>query len=299
LGKNIRSQQFEVVHLIHTYGRISLFLLYFLRKQNVIQTLHEVSAHDGASTKIDLKIFTHLVKKNIPIIFHSNTSKSRFLSFRDKISQSKSFDINFYAMIRFGLFETYKLFELEEKKALTNSSVEIPIILHFGRILPYKGIDILIEAVKLVQKQQPVHLIIAGSGDSYFSFEGIDSYEFINRKITNEEIISLIKKSKMVVCPYKSASQSGIPLTVFLYNKPIIASNVGAFKEIIDNNMNGILIDSIKDVELAEAILKLINNKNLAVDIVKNIHKKFNVGDEYSWPQIAKKTLNVYESTIK
>lgn len=301
LSKHISNQHYDIVHLIHTYGRISFFLLYFLRKQNLIQTLHEVTAHDGITRKIDTKIFKRLVTNNIPIIFHSDIAKNRFLSYRNELNCSYALQNNLYTVIRFGLFETYKCFDVENhvidysKKTDSN----IPIILHFGRILPYKGIDVLIDAVKIVQKQKPVHLIIAGNGNPYFSFEGIDSYEFINRTITNEEIVEFIKKSDMVVCPYKSASQSGIPLTVFLYNKPIIASNVGAFKEVIDTNLNGILIDTISGFEFSEAILKLVNNPDLAKEMSKSIHKKFNIEEEYAWPQIAKYTLRFYENLLK
>ena len=298
LSKHIKKRKFQIVHLIHTYGRISYFLLYFLRKQNVIQTLHEVTAHDGASSKIDLKIFSHLIKKNIPVIFHSNTSKSRFLSLREKIVPSNTFNSKLYAMIRFGLFETYKLFELEEKKEIIKSSVEkIPVILHFGRILPYKGIDILIEAVKIVQKKQPVHLIIAGSGNPYFSFDGLDSYEFINRNLTNLEITQLIKKSIMIVCPYKSASQSGIPMTVFVFNKPIIASNVGGFMEVIQDNKNGKLINSFLATDFSETILNVIKDHDLINNIEKNIKNKFDDG-EYSWSQIAQNTLEFYKKSL-
>jgi glycosyltransferase involved in cell wall biosynthesis len=300
LSKHISNQHYDVVHLIHTYGRISFFLLYFLRKQNLIQTLHEVTAHDGVTSDIDTKIFKRLVRKNIPIIFHSDVAKNRFLSHRKELNYSVSLENNLYTVIRFGLFETYKCFDLEnqfiEKSRMTDSN--IPIILHFGRIVPYKGIDVLIDAVKLVQKQKPVHLIIAGNGTPYFSFEGIDSYEFINRTITNEEIVELIKKSEMVVCPYKSASQSGIPSTVFLYNKPIIASNVGAFKEVIETNVNGILIDTISDFEFSEAILKLINNPDLSKNMSENIFKKFNVDQDYAWSQIAKNTLEFYRNIM-
>lgn len=301
LSKHISNQHYDVVHLIHTYGRISFFLLYFLRQQNLIQTLHEVSAHDGITSKIDTKIFKRLVSKNIPIIFHSDIAKNRFLSYRNELNYSDPLQNNLYTVIRFGLFETYKCFDVENQvydySKKTDSN--IPIILHFGRILPYKGIDVLIDAVKIVQKQKPVHLIIAGNGNPYFSFEGIDSYEFINRTITNEEIVAFIKKSNMVICPYKSASQSGIPLTVFLFNKPIIASNVGAFKEVIDNNLNGILIDTITAFEFSEAILKLISNPDLSKKMSENIFTKFNVEEKYSWTQIAKNTLNVYANSIK
>ena len=297
LSAFIKKEKFDIVHLVHTYGRISLFLLYFLRKQNVVQTLHEVTSHSGETSKIDFLILKFLAKKNIPLIFHSIISKNRFLTFKDTIGKTTTFDNDLYIVIKFGLFETYKLFDFKCENKISNSRCDIPIVLHFGRILPYKGIDILIEAIKLVQKVIPVHLIIAGSGSPYFSFQGLNSFEFINRNLSNTEITHLIKISNIVVCPYKSASQSGIPMTVFVFNKPIIASNVGGFNEVIDDGKNGNLINSLYPIDFSSSILNILLDNDLNSTIKDNIKNKFEQG-EYSWRQIAQQTINFYEKSI-
>ena len=290
-SRHLIKNNFDVVHLIHTANRFSILLFYFLKGQKIIQTLHEVTDHSGDTTSYNIWIMKILIRNNIPVIFNSQISKDRFLSYRASITNSK-FDVDLYKMIRFGLYETYRNFFSGDSNR-QNKNDAIPIILHFGRIVPYKGIDILSDAVKIVQLTHPVHLIVAGKGDSYFNLEGIKSYEFLNYAISNEEIIDLVKKCTMVVCPYRSVSQSGIPMTVFLFNKPIIASNIGGFREIIEHNKTGILVDKVDACSFANAIECLISNNELQESIAFNIDKNFKYG-EFSWPNIAKETVKFY-----
>ncbi len=293
LSRHLIRRKFEVIHLIHTSGRFSLMVMYLLRNQHLIQTLHEVTAHTGDTDSDNLTTLKNLVKYEIPVIFHSLISKERFLAFRSSIS-SKPLNNDLYKMIRFSLYETYDFFssnEKNEKEQTTNRT--IPIVLHFGRIVPYKGIDILIDAVKIIQKTQKVHLIVAGGGDPYFNFDGVDSYEFINNTISNEEIINLIKKCTLVVCPYRSASQSGIPMTVFPFQKPIVASNMDGFKEVIEHNITGLIVDKMDAASFAHAIDKLIMNEDLRQKMANNIKNKF-VKGEFSWENIAKETISFY-----
>ena len=296
LSNYLITGKFDIIHLIHTSGRFTLLLYHFLRKQKIVQTLHEVTNHSANTSSSNIKIFELLIKKSTPVIFNSYTSKKRFLSFRNSINGSK-LDDNLYTMIRFSLYETYNYFPSNPviKKSIDKS---IPVIFHFGRIVPYKGIDILIDAIKIVQQNQKVHLIIAGAGEPYFNFDGIDSYEFFNYSISNEEIIEFIKSCTVVVCAYRSASQSGIPMTAFLFNKPIIASSVGGFSEIIDDNITGMLVSTYDSVSFANAIQKLISNSEMQKSMEANIGKKFNQG-EFSWQNIAAETIAFYREYLK
>ena len=292
--QHIIKGKYDVIHLNHAANRFSLLLLHFLKNENIIQTLHEVTAHQSSNTgSYNIRILDKLIERNIPIIFHSQTSKDRFVKYRSSITSS-DLQKDQIVLIRFSVYETYLHFvpsQLQTSKKLIDKS--IPVILHIGRVVPYKGIDILIDAVKIIQKTQPVHLIVAGGGDAYFSFEEIDSYEFLNYSVTNEEMIDLIKNSTVVVCSYRSASQSGIPMTAFAFNKPVIASNVGGFSEVIEHKINGILVDKIEAPAFAEAIGNLISNKELRDKMDVNI-SNFQKG-EFSWSNIAKSTLNFYK----
>ena len=294
LGRYIRKGKYDVVHIIHTSQRFWFFLYLFIEKKKVIQTLHEVTSHDSKTSFSQRLILKLLIKNSTPIIFHSKISKERFIEFRKAITHKKLAEENL-AIIKFGLFETYKNFSNHAPKQREDGRINL---LNFGRIVPYKGIDLLVESVKLLQEKYPIHLTIAGNGEPYFNLETINSYEFINRIISNEEIVSLIEASDIIVLPYKSASQSGIPMTVYIFNKPIIASNIAGFKEDIDHCETGILVNSLNAESFATAIELLIAKPLLRQEMQMNIKKKYSEG-KYSWQTIANETIDFYKRLRK
>jgi len=293
LAEYINNKGYDIIHIIHTSRRFWLFFYFFMPKNKIIQTLHEVTSHEGKTSFLVLQKLKWLIKNSTPIIFHSEISKKRFIDFRKAFFPNKRLH-NDFTIIRFGLFETYYCF--------SDNSIELPKknmlkILNFGRIVPSKGIHFLIDAVKQLQITHPIHLTIAGEGQPYFDLSEIKSYEFINRFITNEEIVTLIKECDVVVLPYTSASQSGIPMTVFAFNKPIIASNIDGFKEVIDNFETGILVDHLDKDSLAKSIEIFLSDSNLKSKMRENIKNKYTSGD-FSWPSIAAKTVDFYAEQI-
>lgn len=289
LAKHLKKQNYDVIHLIHTNVRFWYFLLLFLKEQPIIQTLHEVTAHEKETNIYTKKILLNLIKWRTPIIFPSQTSYDRFQSFCiGKDSSNKT------AIIRFGLYETYLCFQSEQISSKKDDNITI---LHFGRIVPYKGINFLIDAVKILQHKYKIHLIVAGDGKPYFDFDGVVSYEFIHKILSNEDIVSLIKRSDIVICPYSSASQSGIPMTVYPFCVPIIASNIAGFAEVIEHRKTGLLVDNLDANKLALSIEELIKSEELVINMERNIGLKYSEG-EFSWPFIAKKTIRFYKSSI-
>ena len=214
------------------------------------------------------------------------------MNFRENVLKNSKKEDNL-TMIRFGLYQTYNCFSnqtFSSSKANNGKSN----ILFLGRIVPYKGIHLLIEAVKILQEQYPIHLVVAGHGEQYFNFDGVKSYDFINRSISNEEIVRLIEDCDMVVLPYSSASQSGIPMTVFAFNKPIIASNVDGLSEVIDHMKTGILVDNLNGQSFANSIEQLLLDDKLKNQMEEKIKKKYSTG-EFSWYSIADKTIEFYK----
>lgn len=104
----------------------------------------------------------------------------------------------------------------------------------FGRIEPYKGLDLLVDAFEQ-SKTQGLRLLIAGSGSidagTREKIRNNDHIELINRYIDDDEFQPLLDSVDFVVLPYKRASQSGVIPLCFAYGKTVIATNVGALEE--------------------------------------------------------------------
>lgn len=294
LAKYIRREKYDLVHIIHSSNPFWNYLYFFIGKRKIVQTLHEVTSHETTTPRYRIKSLSYLIKNSTPIIFNSVISKQRFLNFKESIT-NEIVDENNLAVIRFGLFETYYCFTTPVIKKTKSEKIKI---LNLGRIVSYKGIHILIQAVKTLQEKLPIHLVIAGEGDPYFDLTGIESYEFINRFCSNEEIIELIRECDFLVLPYISGSQSGVPMTAFAFDKPIIASNIPGFKEVIENMETGILVEDLNAKNIASAIEILATNKELRQTMSNNIKKKYSEG-EYSWKSIADKTILFYRQQIE
>jgi glycosyltransferase involved in cell wall biosynthesis len=139
--------------------------------------------------------------------------------------------------------------------------------LFFGAISQYKGVDILLKAMPLVFKEFPSEtLIIADRMKEGLNLDQdiINKYKsqivILDRYIPNEELFALIQESKFVVCPYLDATQSGVLMTAFALNKPVIATNVGAFPEYIEHNITGMLVPVSDPDKLANAIMSALYN---------------------------------------
>ncbi|HEX6427231.1 MAG TPA: glycosyltransferase, partial [Niastella sp.] len=92
----------------------------------------------------------------------------------------------------------------------------------------------------------------------------------IDKHIPNDELATLIQQAKFIVCPYKDATQSGVLMTAFGLNTPVIATDVGSFPEFIKDNVNGLLVPPGDPEKLADGMRFALRNdhyKTLAQNI--------------------------------
>ena len=133
-----------------------------------------------------------------------------------------------------------------------------------GRIEPYKGLDLLIDAFKQLRTTD-IRLLIAGFGKIESELAGEirknPRIEVINRYIEDTEIQTIIEKTDFFVLPYKRASQSGVIPMCFAGGKTVIATNVGALSEQVPEG-TGLLVSPQAD-EIAKAIDYLYEHPTL------------------------------------
>lgn len=137
-------------------------------------------------------------------------------------------------------------------------------------------------------------LTIAGGGRMYFDYSPYECLKYIkliNRYIPTEELAGLLQQCDFTVCPYTDATQSGVIMTSFTMSKPVVATNVGALGEMIEDGKTGVLIPP-KDTEaLADAMISLLNDENRLKQMSETISTTYHSGD-WDWNNIAKKYLS-------
>jgi D-inositol-3-phosphate glycosyltransferase len=161
------------------------------------------------------------------------------------------------------------------------------VILFFGFIRDYKGLDVLLEALALIKKKIKIKLIVAGE-----FYEDEKKYNLLINKLNLNENIILFKDfiptkdvkyyfcaSDAVILPYKSATQSGIVQIAVNFSKPVIATNIGGLGEVIVNNETGYIVEPENPQLLSEAIIKYYS-ENKEEEFSNNISK---IAEKYSW----------------
>ena len=285
--RHVNREQYDFINLVGTNGTEEYNNFLRFVKAPIIVSFHEVVSHsmDKNNVKTPKWMSRLFSSNNVKVVVHSQNTFEAINKYYKELSLEK------VHVIHFGLFETYKCVK-PDNEILTQLPKKY--LLFFGSILPYKGLDVLYEAViKHREWFKYYKVVVAGRGhvDCIESIKKDDAFVCINRYITNGELVSLIVNSLFVVCPYREISQSGIPQTAFVFNKPIVASNLNAFKEVMTDGQNCLLFDSGNSDELAVKMRQMIDN----YDYFKNNIRDFEENNpQFSWQHITEQ----YESLI-
>jgi len=281
LMKFLRSLNPDIYHVT---GIQRSFAYYQARafKNKLICTMHDPIPHDLSSISqfrlITAKHFFRLPRK---VILLNNQQTDAFC-------QRYQVEINRVEFSRLGVYECTKLFNKHD------NTRNFRYILFFGRIQQYKGVELLIRAMRIVHETSPdLHLVIAGKGTINETWD--ESYvEVNNRFIETDELADMLRYCEFSVCPYLSATQSGVINTAFSMEVPVIATNVGGMKESVKDGVTGLLIEPNDVNKLAEAISRLHKDERMRNRFVDNI-KHENAEGYLSWKEISNIYMSIYQ----
>lgn len=276
------------------------------RGKKIIHTAHNVDfSRDNNHNyykKMILKIHYRLVDA---IIVH-NYFSSRILNSKFPVTCNKTFIVKIGMNI---LAKKSSLTSLEARKIL-GIPPSSKTILFFGGINKYKGIEYLIEAFsELIKTDNNYFLILAGPPrDNIYTEEilkkintlGIKNYCINHLKfIPDDDVETYFSASDCCVLPYKYIFQSGVHLLSYSFGIPVIASDVGSFKEedVIEGE-TGFIFEASNTYELKDTLLKYFHS-NLYKNLQYNREKIKNWASEnYSWDLIANNTFSIYQKLV-
>lgn len=162
-------------------------------------------------------------------------------------------------------------------------------LLFFGRILPYKGLDLLLEAYATLRRErQDVELNISGPGDlrPYSKLlEGLQGVTIDNRWIPEEEIGPIFQRTDVSVSPYREASQSGVIATAYAAGVPVVVTPVGGLVEQVKHEQTGLICASASPSAIAEALGRMLNEPSLRVRCAEGAARE--ALEDLAWPAIA------------
>jgi len=114
------------------------------------------------------------------------------------------------------------------------------------------------------------------------------------RFIEEEEVAKYFSQANVIALPYRRIVQSGVLMTALAFGKPIVASRVGGFAEVLKDVVHGFLVNP-EDVEgLAQALARLLADDKLRAGMGKAVQEL--ASGELSWESSAEKTISMYET---
>lgn len=255
-----------------------------LRRKKIILTIHNVKPHEKSFIKNFLN--SSVINLANEYIVHSDDNKNLFL----KLNKTKKK----VHVIPHGVIEMKK--PSKSKKELRkqyNFTDKDKIILFFGNIRDYKGLDVLLKSFSNIEGAK---LIIAGN-----PWGGFDKYSSlikqlkINDKVTSflgfnsdKKVAELFTISDLIVFPYKEFEASSGAGTVALnFEKPLVVTKVGGLPELVKDREVIARPNDGRDLE--KKIRYALKNLN-KLEKEARIKKK-----EFSWGKIAEKTVEVYK----
>ena len=175
------------------------------------------------------------------------------------------------------------------------------LILFFGRLWEYKGLEYLIRAEPLITTRVPqAKIVIAGRGRDFNHYRQMmvhpERFVINNEYVSDEKRAELFHRASVVVLPYVEASQSGVIPLAYRFGKPVVATTVGGLPAMVDHGRTGYLVPPRDSSALAEAIVLLLQNSDLRRQFGQNGKHKVNA--ECAPEIVASKTRVVYRQAM-
>jgi len=284
--------------LVISYAFLILIKMLCGNHSTLLLTAHDVLPHD---IKFYHRYISKLIYKLMDgVIVHSEHSRRELIGlFGIEPTEVHVIPHGDYFFFRYG--NTVSLESARKKLCLPSGSL---IVLFFGFIMRYKGLDYLLEAFRKVKNVVPnVKLVIAGKPIENFSrysalinkLNLMDDVFLFLQYIPFRDVEYFFTSSDVVAIPYVKTYQSGIIMLAYSFNKPVVSTETGGVSEIVVNGETGYVVPP-KDVQaLANALIDILSTQDRAV-MGENAKKI--VENSYSWSNVARETLKLYSRFI-
>jgi glycosyltransferase involved in cell wall biosynthesis len=287
----------QFLPLLVTRFRFEIWFLKGMRRLNVplVYTVHNVLPHDTGNRY--RAIFQEVYGLMDLLICHDEPAKLR-LQTEFEIHPGR------ITVIPHGpLFAGHGSNDAGSARESLKLPPEHVIVLFQGIIRGYKGVDVLLDAWgKLKDAKSMATLVVAGSGSPEIEQDIRDrvaqlgpsaSVRLELRFISAEELENCYTAADILVYPFRGITTSGSLMTGIGRGKPILASRLPAFEELLTDGENSILVAPGDSDELADALERLISDKALRDQLAGGISQS-----GPGWRSIAEATAGVYKKAV-
>jgi len=202
-------------------------------------------------------------------------------------------------VIPHGAFDHYRRIASPTPLPDELARAEGPVILFFGLLRPYKGLDVLLDAFRQVEGAElwvvgmprmplePLREAAAQAGGTV---------RFVPRFVTDDQIPAYFDRADVVVLPYREIDQSGVLYTALAFGKPLVLSSVGGFTEVGERHGAARLVPPGDASALAAALNELIRDPGERQRLGQAAARA--AATHYSWDDIARRHMDLYRDLL-
>src|SRR5918997_3607515 len=172
------------------------------------------------------------------------------------------------------------------------ATVEGPVVLCFGVVRPYKGVDVLLEAFRSVPGAE-LWVVVRHLG---VSLEASTHVRLVPRYVSDNELPAFFRRADLIVLPHRTVDVSGVLFAGLAFGKPMLLSDFGGFREVVEEHGAGRLVPPGDPGALAEAIGALLADPAERERLAERA--RVAAAGPYSWDSIAERTMRVYEEVL-
>jgi glycosyltransferase involved in cell wall biosynthesis len=202
-------------------------------------------------------------------------------------------------VIPHGAFEHLTRLPSERPLPEELARVEGPVILFFGYLSRYKGVDVLLDAFASVSGAE---LWVAGvprvDMDELraLAARAPGVVRFLPRFVEDEELPALFRRADVVALPYRQIDQSGVLYTALAFGRPLLVSRVGGLPELADRHGAAVAVPPEDPEALGEALARLVADpaeRDRLAEAAARVAR-----EEYSWESSARRHLELYRELV-
>jgi glycosyltransferase involved in cell wall biosynthesis len=175
------------------------------------------------------------------------------------------------------------------------AAVEGPVVLCFGVVRPYKGVDVLVDSFRSLEGAE---LWVVGRplGVDTEALDAPPNVRFVPRYVADAELPAYFRRADLLVLPHRSVDVSGVLSAGLAFGKPMVLSDVGGFREVVDEHGAGRLVAPGDRAALRQAIGELLADPAQRERLAERARAA--AAGPYSWDSVAQRTLAVYEDVL-
>jgi glycosyltransferase involved in cell wall biosynthesis len=257
------------------------------RRRPLVLTAHDVLPREPRPGQLSAQ--RRLYDRFDAIVVHSEHGRSRLI---DEVGV----DGERIRVIPHGVFTHLATGASEEPR-----TGERPVVLMFGLMRPYKGIDVLLDAWRGAGGEGPIEqaqLVIAGMPRmdiSALRAAAPANVSFDPHFVTDDELPAYFQRADLVVLPYLQADQSGVLFTALAFGKPLLLSDVGGFPE-LESTGAARIVPAGDSRALGRALRGLLADRATLTEMC--VRARAAANGRYSWDAIAAEHVELYERLL-